>query len=536
VPTNQLLIYLLIIAVVVPALSLTSCSEDDTGTNPRDNLDTTLDLEGIILNPKSPAGGDTLFATAVVSSDTTFPGDFTRFSWSSDGGSFLESNLSTVRWVAPNTSTKFTLSVTVSNEASSASGSEDVFVSGIEPLVASGAGEMTMTATGDAIYYFSSPFAPSDQRFFGQGVSIYDFASGLVSTPMQPNLSFTPALNKDLDNVAYLVPRFIPGFFVQIRYTGLVSQVETVIPNTPFFQIGPQYAEPDFSPDGSLLAYQVWHPDQFITPPTDTFVVAIWDLATETEKRVAVGGRRSTAVGLNFHPTFSSDGNHLVYMADTSGTGDWELYSLPVTGGTVPVDTLVAPTKLTFSGGVMGSGGIPANRPKIWSPDTSNPVLATLDDNGRLRLVPTTGAGDVEVLLANVLEFKWSTDGQTLAVSTGNQVWRVDRAGAATEMFTLPDGDVATRLSWSSDDRLFLFSARRLGDAWYEIWDTTNSIGLTRPLAVTPRASQGEAAVYQQLGSLSPVWSRTEPIAYMLFFDSGQTPRIDQMDFGGLSP
>ena len=542
VSKSQLSIYSLIMAIVVVASGLNGCGKDEGSSTGSDgNAIIQLTVEGIILNPKSPGPGDTLLATAVVMADTTIPGSFANYEWSSTGGAFLETNLSTVRWVAPDTSRAFSLSVTASNSTGSSSASENVFVSRIVPVVASGAGEMHLTKSGDSLIYISSPEPPTSNRFVGFGLRVNSQGVDQEAMATHPRGSFQLVLSNDLSTVAYVVPGTFGGL-IQVNYTDLGTQATTVIPNTPFFLRGPQYTEPDFSPDGRLLTYQVWFPDS-LTPPSqggvDSFVVAIWDLATLTEKRVAVQpqlfGTPGTS-GLNFHPTFSSDGNHLVYMADPTATGAYELYALPVIGGTVPVDSSTTPLQLTSTGGIMGIGATPARQPTAWNPNPSIPVLATTALDSKLRLVPTDGSGDILVnVFGSALEFVWSPSGQDLVMTTGGTIFRVSSTGGVTQVHAAIAGDALSRLSWSSDEKYLLYSVKRLNDTWYELIDLSGSLGFTDPLRVTPTSPPGDATTYGIIGSISPVWAPSDPTAYMLFFE-GSTPRICTMNFGGLSP
>jgi Tol biopolymer transport system component len=289
-----------------------------------------------------------------------------------------------------------------------------------------------------------------------------------------------------------------------------------------------------------MLAYQLWLPDILATPDrggVDTFVVSVWDRLMAKEKRVAVQDADTLFFGQNFYPTFSPDGNRLVYMSKRTGEG-YELYALPVIGDSIPLDSLTTPTQLTFSNGAMGSGTPPIAQPLAWSPDVANPVLATLDRNGRLRLVPADGSGDQLVVLAgNVSEFKWSPSGGDLLVAVANSLVRVRLSGSTVTVsgvLTAPSGDNLGALSWSSEEEFLLYSVRRLNDIWYEIFDLTGALGLNGPLTVTPSSPVGEALLYSALGSNSPVWSPASE-AFMLFFDTGSTPRICKMDFSGLS-
>lgn len=531
------MIYLLVLAVGLAAVGLNGCSTEEDGTGPGNGASTDLTIEDVILDPKSPAPGDTLLATAVVAMDSTFTAGFVSYAWSATGGVFLETNLSTVRWVAPSSSTVFVLTVRVSNGSTSKTSSREVFVSEIVPLVSSGAGEMRLSSTGDSLFYFSSSIAPGQSGFWGFGVN--RIAGGINQNllgrmgPFQIQVRVNPRLAK----VAFVVPG---GFgALQVGYRNFLGPT-TFIPLAPLIGRLPQYTEPDFSPDDSLLTYQLWLPDWMATPAqggVDTFVVATWDLTTQTEKRIAVGGVGSGAYGLNFHPGFSNDGRHLVYMADPNGSSDWELYALPVSGRNIPVDTSTTPIQLTFSGGIMGRGVPPASRPRVWNPVTSIPILATVDVDTKLRLVPTDGSGDVLVLVPGLArEFVWMASGQDLLLSTGVEIYRVTRTGNPTLVHRAASGDNLSRVSSSSDGRLLLYAVTRLSDVWYEVVDLTGTLGLSGPLRVTPSSGPGQAVAYSAFGSNAPVWSRSEPKAYMLFFNTGLTPRICTMDFSGLYP
>jgi hypothetical protein len=423
----------------------------------------------------------------------------------------------------------FELSVAASNKGSSSSAKTNVFVSRRSVLVGSGAGEMRLSPSGDSLTYISTPVAPSDRTFRGFGVRFN--SQGNDWEALSPNLTFQLDLSDDLSMVAYVVPQAFN--MIRVHYTDLVTDITTIIPNTPFFQRGPQYLEPDFSSDKTLLTYQVWHPDVLLPPSqggVDTFAVSIWDLATLTEKRVAVQGT-------NFHPTFSSDGNHLVYMSDRSGTGGFELYALPVVGGTVPVDSSTTPTPLTDTGGSMGDSNPPANQPKAWNPNLADPILATREVAGKLHLVPTDGTGSVLVNApGSAQEFVWSPSGQDLMMSTGNELYRVSKTGNAELVYQSTTGDNFSRLSWSGDETFLLYNAKRLNDTWYELIDLNGSLGISEPLRVTSASPPGESGTYANFMSIRPVWSRTGSTAYVLFFDSGPTPNISTMDFGGLSP
>jgi len=538
-PKGRFLFRSLIVVVALFVIGSGGCSDEtDNGTGPGDGT-LQLVVESIILNPKSPAPGDTLLATAVVvvrknaDTDTLIAGDFASYDWSADGGQFLETTLSTVRWVAPDTSTMFTISVTVSHSVGTASASRNMFVSRILPVRESGAGPMTINPTGNTIVYLSSVFLPTDMQFNGFDVSSLDVGTGSSSLSITAVGQTQYRFSQDLALAAYVVPGVSAGLRT-LQYRALAGGAATDIPHRFFTQRAPQFTEPYFLPDKTLLTYQIFLPD-LIAPPSqggvDTFVVATWDLATETETRVAV------ELGTNnFHPTFSTDGAKLVYVSDRSGNQQWELYALAVAGGMVTPDTASAPLQLTQTGGLMGSSTtVPVDRPKAWNP--VDPILATLDEDGKMRLVPTDGSGSILVNVAGeVREFIWSPSGQDLLMTTGDRIYRVDKAGGAVEIHRADSGDNISRLSWSDDERYLVYVIRRLADTWYELIDLGGSLGISAPLRVTPSGPLGVADIYSGFAPIRPVWLPGEPVAYLLFFDSNATPGIYKMNFGGLSP
>jgi hypothetical protein len=135
----------------------------------------------------------------------------------------------------------------------------------------------------------------------------------------------------------------------------------------------------------------------------------------------------------------------------------------------------------------------------------------------------------------DVREFVWMASGQSILLNTGTTIYRVTLSGVPTLLRTAESGDALSAISSSADEQLLLYAVRRFNDVWYEVADLSGTTGLAGPLRVTPSGRPGEATTYASLGSISPVWSPTEPKAYMLFFDT-PTPRISTMRFGGLYP
>ena len=76
----------------VSVFVVAGCSDDNPTDDGSRSDSKPISVDGIIINPKSPAPGDTVQLTAVVTSTSTNPGDFVQYSWSATGGSFMEDN------------------------------------------------------------------------------------------------------------------------------------------------------------------------------------------------------------------------------------------------------------------------------------------------------------------------------------------------------------------------------------------------------------------------------------------------------------
>jgi hypothetical protein len=512
------------------------CSDEttnDTGTNTGVSA---ISVDAIILNPKSPGLGDTLRVTAVVTSASLNSGEFVSYDWSATGGTFVENGKTTVRWVAPMTSTALTITVNASNSVSSASKSVAVFVGEITTFLADRGGEMKLSVTGDSLISLFSPTAPDRPNFLGWGIRVSDGSTNrniILPSVEASNIRIA----KNFKYAAYntLTPTVF-GVLASMNYVDMESPGQTVqIPNYAFLSRPMQYTEADFSPAQNLLAYQVWYPDRDLPPSqggVDTFQVCVWDIASQTEKRVVTGWYDGGGTPLveptsSFHPTFSTTGNWLTYINDGPPTFQWEYHAVPVSGASVDPDTVTAPTAVTTSGGLMG----PDNRTKKWSPVAD--ILATTDVNNNLWLVspPTTAT---QVLLgASVREFAWAPSGNFVVVSTGGEMHKVDTAGSSSLIGAAEPGDRIARLAVSED--LLLYHVTRLNSDWYELIDLTGVAGLTEPVKVTAADVPGNSSAYASVFSLAPVWSPNEDKAFMMLFGDRRTPEIATMDFSGLT-
>ncbi|MEE9270991.1 MAG: hypothetical protein V3V49_12105 [Candidatus Krumholzibacteria bacterium] len=520
------------------ALALTSlfvgCGDDETGGGVSGPEATAITVDGIVFNPKSPMPGDTMTATAVVMSGSLNVGDFVRFQWSDDIGGFLETNKTSVRWVAPDTisGTVFTLRVRASNSISSATGSEPVMVNRLTTIVESHAGEVHATASG-AVYYLSSQFGPTSPSFGDFEIKLKD-ATGVVAVNTRFGTEYK--FNRTLTQAVHVETGagFGQDRLKQIFVDDLVTGAATALPVVPIILRRPQFTEPDFSPDGSMIAYQAFLPDGEKPPSqggVDTFEVFVYDIDGGAASRI-------TTNRVSFHPSFSSDGNHLVFMVDTTaaGSGEWELYSLPVLGGVVSPDTISPLTKLTATTGSLGSGFPPSIGLRAWNNDPADPVLAIIDNKDKLNLVRTDGSGSVVVSIADkVSDFAWARAGDQLAMTAGDGIYVVSVNASAQRVHTLPLGDKVSGLSWPANDEYLIYNLTRGVSSWYELIDIMGNTGLQGPIRISGATPTGNVVDFNSVMVTRPAWFSNAPTALLLFFNE-TSPRLATVDLSGLTP
>lgn len=504
------------------------CSGDNTdgGTGPGGESKK-ITVQDVILNPRSPAPGDTMQATAVVTSSSANIGDFVRYKWTATGGDFLEDDQGNVRWVAPDTSSIFTISVTAENSVSSSALSRTLFTTRYKSVIPLDAGEIHL-GQGDEIIYLGSPRRPTEPGFDGFAIRRL---TPTLDEQIAPFRGFQTALSQDLTTAAQLLA--IPQLTVLVidLQTGLWEP----IPNDPYLQRITASTRPAVSNNGRLIAYEGFSPDQEMLPSqggVDTFLVYTYDVMTKKRSRVANRGE-------NFLPRFSSDGNWLVFVSNRIGSTDWEYYALPVINDSVPTDTLAGPgelRQLTDTGGTVGPDTPgPFAVPIRWSPNEADPAFATTDRNGRLTIVPVDGSGAIGIdVPGEVRDFAWAPSGNDLVSTNGTVLYRVGRTGGAEAIHQAASGDNLSLVSWSYVNDLILYMVTRSANSWYEVLDLSGTSGLTGPVSVSPSGSRGDASVYASLIEVRPVWIPGENSCISLFFDS-VTPSASSVGFSGLS-
>lgn len=499
-----------------------------------------IQVDGIIFNPKSIAPGDTVQLTGIVTGNSA-PGDFVTFRWSAfDGTSavhdsfFIESDRTTVRWVAPPGSQIYELRVDASNSVSSSAATSRFFVGGLTPFINDDAGEIHLTPSGDA-YYLSTPDEPETFRFEGLHVRFQVAGGGnsavtadsrgtgslfRLSSDLQYETHTTPSTTDDLANqeLGDLVPT---GGSITTVAKDMGSPLRPDL-----FSIG------SFSPDDQSVTYSSQLTDNINFPPVnvDSFAILTYDINASTTYRATYPHH-----GNCFYSTFSPAGDQLVFLSDLAGVLEWEYYAIPVSGA-VPDTSSSVIVKLTNSGGLMGSASaLPANQLSEWNGNATTPVMAALDVDGTLWMIPASGGASKSNVTGRVRGFGWSWDGERLAAHKTNQLIVVNKSGAIEMSYAAPAGDLITLPSWSPDGNLLVYNVQRLSDTWWEVWDFGGVTGLSEPIQITGASSAGSIASYTSVEDIRPVWEAGTLKAYLLFFD-GSSPSASSIDLAGLIP
>lgn len=514
-----------IAAAMFLAVSVIGCDED----GPVDNgggVSEPITVTTIIVNPKSPAPGDTILLTARIVSDGQNVGDFPTITWSSGGvGSFLENGELTVRWVAPTTSQLVTIAVTAKNSVSTSSTDAIVFVGSSTQLIASQAGQMFLISPALEFAYLRTP----DIR---TGIELYRYDNGVVSDAVPGvTLGENFAISRSLTATGFEIQPPPAQYLVEpinVFYQDVTAGTETQV-SFDRAEITSrrrhQYTDPALSSDGMMMAYQAFRPAPLAVSldSTDIFVY----YAT-TGRSVAVTETHGI-VRRNYLPTFSPDGNWLMFVGEREQNNEWEYYGLPISGGVV--DTMMsATTRLTQTNGQITSfqSGVIQNPVKLWNPTSS--ILAVVTSEGALLQATIDASGGTSVvvpLLNRPRELKWSPDGSVLAFSDGQNLYTMPAGGSAlTPAHTAAVGDQIRDLVWSPDGALIAYRIVRASISWFELVDPTNAS--MSPIVLTPASSTGSLSTYQREMSMSPLWLPSDELVYLQFTNG--TPGVFRID------
>jgi hypothetical protein len=526
--------------IVLGGLSA-GCSNDEGGgsTGPES---TKITIQEILFNPKSPAPGDTLRATVVVTSSSQNVGDVVQYKWTVTGGVLLETDKASVRWVAPLQSAIYSMTVEAKNSVNTAKLTDGVFVGQRNPYIEEMAGELFPVPGSDVVYYTSAPGLPSG------GLIIHRKQGAVDDTPFGTGHRGTQySFDHDRTLSAHMFvepsPRKLSVFYSDFQ----TAEQDTIMRDRRPFPLRPnEFQWPSVSGDGRFVAFQGGLLDQFATPATggvDTFAVYLYHHASRTVSRATFKGHGERPdVSNSFYPSVSSDGRHLVFVSDRGGSAVWEYYALPITGTTVTPDTIAdALVQLTDTGGQMASGTTipPARVQTQWNPG-SVPVLAVIGADAKLRLVSTSGGGAVLVTAeGKVSDMRWAPDGSLLAAVITNgdlaAIHEVNLAGESTVITAGDAGDKIADIAWSPDGEILIYTITRGTDVWYEIFDFGGATGLSEPVRISPatKPTSLAKAYGPPLQSLRPAWRAGSRIAYLFVLDQ-TTPAVVSVDLSGI--
>jgi hypothetical protein len=539
---RQPLLWLLVMAFSIFAAG---CSDDEStsGVVVED-----LSIMTIILSPKSAEPGDTVQATVILEGTTqTYP----SVSWQATGGTFIETNKTTVGWVAPTTTGVFRLGCTATSASASVSEAADVFVGRTTTAVGGAGGEIHLLGTGRDFYYLWSPKG-ADSDWDSSDVWIYTGGRTPAAAPDTRGTQYV--FNSDLTKAAQVTFGATNPLNtedpIDVWLVDLTAGTRAPITSDGSLVGGSrhqQYQYPAFSPNDNMLAYQAFLPNPELGEADSLDVYVRYLLSDEVVN--VTRSDTASAQRNNLFPTFSSNNNWLVVVSDRNASNVWEFYGLPISGG--EVDTLWSSVvQLTNNGGMAGVGAVGSvDKPMMtWNPATSTSMLAVVGEDDLLHLVVMnpTGANtntvtDFRGLFNQII---WSEDGTQLAVSvvgrvvaggpTVNAIYTVNTAGDATLRHAAIPGDRIYDMAWSPDNQILVYRIVRSGQAWFEILDIGGATDFLGPVVITPSAGDGSRAEYAAEMDTG-VRFDANGFVYMLNFDKA-TPTITFMDISGTLP
>jgi hypothetical protein len=513
--------------------ALTGCDDSgDNGMGPAS--EGPIRVSTIIVNPKSPAPGDTIQLTAVITSDSLNVGIFPAVTWSANDGIFLESNQTSVRWVAPTMSTLVTVSVTATTSINSAKASTPVFVGASSSIIASGAGQPFLTGATPDQFYFLTETATG-------AFDIYEYSSGSIVDATDPPMDRPDATTGEnlviatsLTAAAFQLDEEPDGNILEptnVFYSDLTTGATTQIT----FDKSPdsddrkeRYYNPAVSNDGNIIAYQGQLPTEAYTTEVDSFDLFAYYPQTMTTVNLTSGHDNPRRNNL---PTFSSDDNWLLFISDrtVSGGARWEYYALPISGGEVDTaQTSVVQVTNSNSQIARVSQGVVSAPLQSWNPFA--PVLALVMTNGNLMQItmgPQGGTTAVTPLLTSPRRLVWAPDGSMLSFSDGTSLYTVPTGGTgATLIHSAATGDQLDDPAWSADMSLVVYRITRGSTSWFELKEAGDPEGTA--VVITPSVAPGTASSYRSAMSLSPIWLPTNELMLLQFH--GDTPGIDLLD------
>jgi hypothetical protein len=522
---------------------LMACDEDPVDEDLDDNGTTfPLQVTDIIASPKAGGPGDTLLLSAIVTSTQPNENESPTMQWTASGGAFLETNQSSVRWVAPNTGGIYTVIATATNSVSTAKDTADVFVGAGNVVVASQAGAIQLQSNQTDIYYLHTPVALV-------GTEVYSVVGGVdddaVETPpvLDGVNNRQVVYSRDLTFEVHAADSLPPGGAERIPVRVIIGDLITKTYQLISVNVaqGTRHSlnfAPDIAADNRSIAYTGVLPP-VVSTDADSFEIYVFDKIAGTRRKVT----QTHPEHRNMFPTWSTDQNWLTYISDRISNFRWELYAMRVNAGVIDTDDADV-VRMTDTGGSLGSGTAGSfGKPLMtWNPVV--PTLALRATDNLLYLVTTnaTGATQIEITtFANDApsEMVWAPDGSELALTTGTEIHTLALDGSSIKRLGPRGADSFADVQWSPDSRYLMYRATRAGDAWFEVIDLNGPLPLV-PLSVTASEPTGVGLInlnlYRGVMSMNPAWGTSNVAYYPTFATGAGTPGIMSVDLSGILP
>lgn len=151
-------------------------------------------------------------------------------------------------------------------------------------------------------------------------------------------------------------------------------------------------------------------------------------------------------------PTFSADGNTIVFVRDIDGAGNSQIFSVPVIGGTVT--QITSPT----------AGTLPHNFSPVLSPDGTKLAFmqSPLGGSGTIMVSNADGTNAVSISGTGATSPAWSPNGAKIAYSNAGVITVMNADGTGKTAISTGTND--NHPTWSPDGSQIAFHSVRAAD------------------------------------------------------------------------